>query len=344
MPFDILTAIDTEQRLDFMQNYEVTQPTILDTIFPDEKTQYLKAEYYRLMSGQRLPKVAYVHALDAEARIGTRPSFEKVLTEKLFIKEKLNQTEAIQQAINNGVPNDNSLISYVFDDASRLFDAVIARTKVMKGQILSTGKIAIKENNVDMTLDMGVPTECKVTMTKWSDPTSDILGDIQKMVDIAENNGYVVNKAITSRKMIGYMKQNTAMQAAALGTANVRLLTNQELANLLMQEYGITIDRCDNKFRYESADGTTKTGRYFAENKFTLYEADANGSFGVGLWGVTPEELEYRQYIDKESRSFVTLSQWATPDPVAVWTKASGLFIPVVPKAVGGMVIGTMGE
>lgn len=344
MAFDILNAIDTEEKINFMQNYEVAQPTILDTIFPDEKTDYLKATYYRLMSGQRLPKVAYVHALDAEARIGTRPSFEKVLTEKLFIKEKINQTEAIQEAINNGVPNDDTLIKYVFDDASRLFDAVIARTKVMKGQILSTGKVVIKENNVDMTLDMGVPTECKITMTKWSDAAADIMGDIQKMVDLAEENGYVVNKAITSRKMIGYMKQNTAMQAAVLGATNARLLTNQELANLLMQEYGITIDRCDNKFRYESADGTQKTGRYFAENKFTLYEADANGSFGVGLWGVTPEELEYRQFLTEESRSYVTLTQWATPDPVAVWTKASGLFIPVAPKANGGMVIGTMGE
>ena len=82
----------------------------------------------------------------------------------------------------------------------------------------------------------------------------------------------------------------------------------------------------------------------FKEDVFTLYEADANGSFGTGLWGVTPEELEYRQFIQEENRSFVTLSMWATQDPVAVWTKASGMFIPVAPKANGGIVIGTKGE
>ena len=164
------------------------------------------------------------------------------------------------------------------------------------------------------------------------------------MVAIAEDNGYVVNKALTSLKMINYMRNNTAMQTAVLGAANKRLLTKQELTNLLMQEYGFTIDRCDEKYRYRKADGTLKTGRYFKEDVFTLYEANANGSFGSGLWGATPEELEYRQFIQEENRSFVTLSMWATKDPVAVWTKASGMFVPVAPKANGGIVIGTKGE
>lgn len=88
MPFNILESITQEERLNFSQNFSVKRPGILDTIFPDTKTQYLKAEYYRLMAGQNLPEVAFVHALDSEAEIGTRPGFEKVLTEKLFIKRK----------------------------------------------------------------------------------------------------------------------------------------------------------------------------------------------------------------------------------------------------------------
>ena len=341
MPFNVLETITEEERLNFSQSFDVKRPGILGTIFPDTKTQYLKAEYYRLMAGQRLPEVAFVHALDTEAEIGSRPGFEKVLTEKLFIKRKINQSERLQQAIENGVPDDNNLKKFVFDDAANLFEGVVARANVMKGQFLSTGIVKIKENHVDMSIDYGVTSDAKVTLTDWSKPDADIMGDISKMVAIAEDNGYVVNKALTSLKMINYMRNNTAMQTAVLGAANKRLLTKQELTNLLMQEYGFTIDRCDEKYRYRKADGTLKTGRYFKEDVFTLYEADANGSFGVGLWGVTPEELEYRQFIQKENRSFVTLSMWATPDPVAVWTKASGMFVPVAPKANGGIVIGT---
>lgn len=341
MPFNVLETITEEERLNFSQNFDVKRPGILGTIFPDTKTQYLKAEYYRLMAGQRLPEVAFVHALDTEAEIGSRPGFEKVLTEKLFIKRKINQSERLQQAIENGVPDDNNLKKFVFDDAANLFEGVVARANVMKGQFLSTGIVKIKENHVDMSIDYGVTSDAKVTLTDWSKPDADIMGDIQKMVAIAEDNGYVVNKALTSLKMINYMRNNTAMQTAVLGAANKRLLTKQELTNLLMQEYGFTIDRCDEKYRYRKADGTLKTGRYFKEDVFTLYEANANGSFGSGLWGVTPEELEYRQFIQEENRSFVTLSMWATPDPVAVWTKASGMFVPVAPKANGGIVIGT---
>lgn len=341
MPFNVLETITEEERLNFSQSFDVKRPGILGTIFPDTKTQYLKAEYYRLMAGQRLPEVAFVHALDTEAEIGSRPGFEKVLTEKLFIKRKINQSERLQQAIENGVPDDNNLKKFVFDDAANLFEGVVARANVMKGQFLSTGIVKIKENHVDMSIDYGVTSDAKVTLTDWSKPDADIMGDISKMVSIAEDNGYVVNKALTSLKMINYMRNNTAMQTAVLGAANKRLLTKQELTNLLMQEYGFTIDRCDEKYRYRKADGTLKTGRYFKEDVFTLYEANANGSFGSGLWGVTPEELEYRQFIQEENRSFVTLSMWATPDPVAVWTKASGMFVPVAPKANGGIVIGT---
>lgn len=344
MPFNALESITEEERLNFSQSFDVKRPGILDTIFPDVKTQYLKAEYYRLMSGQRLPEVAFVHALDTEAEIGTRPGFEKVLTEKLFIKRKINQSERLRQAIENGVPDNEALKNFVFDDAANLFESVVARANVMKGQFLSTGAVTVKENHVDMGIDYGVPTTAKVTLTNWATPEADIMGDIQKMVNVAEDNGYVVNKALTSLKMINYMRNNTAMQTAVLGAANKRLLTKQELANLLMQEYAITIDRCDEKFRFRKADGSLKTGRYFKEDVFTLYEADANGSFGTGLWGVTPEELEYRQFIQEENRSFVTLSMWATQDPVAVWTKASGMFVPVAPKANGGIVIGTKGE
>lgn len=341
MPFNVLETITEEERLNFSQSFDVKRPGILGTIFPDTKTQYLKAEYYRLMAGQRLPEVAFVHALDTEAEIGSRPGFEKVLTEKLFIKRKINQSERLQQAIENGVPDDNNLKKFVFDDAANLFEGVVARANVMKGQFLSTGIVKIKENHVDMSIDYGVTSDAKLTLTDWSKPDTDIMGDISKMVAIAEDNGYVVNKALTSLKMINYMRNNTAMQTAVLGAANKRLLTKQELTNLLMQEYGFTIDRCDEKYRYRKADGTLKTGRYFKEDVFTLYEANANGSFGSGLWGVTPEELEYRQFIQEENRSFVTLSMWATPDPVAVWTKASGMFVPVAPKANGGIVIGT---
>ena len=123
-----------------------------------------------------------------------------------------------------------------------------------------------------------------------------------------------------------------------------KILAINKIDKLSMEELDVKFISDQEDVISVEADGTLKTGRYFKEDVFTLYESEANGSFGTGLWGVTPEELEYRQFIQEENRSFVTLSMWATQDPVAVWTKASGMFVPVAPKANGGIVIGTKGE
>ena len=46
---DILTLISDSDRLDFSQNLSVARPAYLgDRIFPDQKTENLKAEYLRL--------------------------------------------------------------------------------------------------------------------------------------------------------------------------------------------------------------------------------------------------------------------------------------------------------
>ena len=37
----------------------------------------------------------------------------------------------------------------------------------------------------------------------------------------------------------------------------------------------------------------------------------------------------------KSAEQFITLTQWTEPDPTAVWSKASGLFVPVLPNPAG---------
>lgn len=341
MAFNLLEAFDAKERLSFSQNFRVQRSTVLDRIFPDVKTEYVEAEYFRLMQGQNLPTTAFVHALDTEAVIGQRPSFEKVLQEKLFIKEKINQSEKLQMLISKGVPNDNSLVNWVLDDMSRLSESVVTRTKVAKGQVMAHGVMQIKENNLNMTIDFGVPGTQKIAFGDWSDATYDIYSDLERAVALLAAQGYTPNRAITAGKNISYMKKNQSLQYAALGRANARLLTNAELANLLLEEFGIIVEKEDDQFAYIKADGTRANSRYFADDKFTIYCADQAGRMGTGLWGPTPEEIEYRQFIEKENRSFVTVSMWATEDPVAKWTKASGMFIPVMPNPYG-VVIGTI--
>lgn len=328
---DILKYITDKDRLDFSQNFAITRNYLGDTVFNDVKTENLEAEYARLADGLSLPTMAQVHAFDTEAAIGTRPTIEVATIEKLLIKEKINQSERLQQYTKRGITSESTLIEYVFDDMSRLAENVKTRTEVAKMEALTTGKMTVKENNLNFVIDYGVPADNRITV-KWSDPEYDMLSDIQKMIDRAKAKGKTVNRCVTSTKIVSYMRKNKGIQTAMYGANGVGTFMALGQINTLMSDmFGFTITINDDMYKYPKADGTYTTARYVDEDKFVLYQAGTNGAFGVGLWGTTPEELSSGAYTAKSADQYITITQWQTPDPVAVWTKASGLFVPVIP-------------
>jgi hypothetical protein len=332
---DILTALTDKDRLDFSQNFNIQRNYDGDREFPDRKTQYLEAEYYRLSDSLQLPTAALVHAFDTEAHIGKRPTAEKVTIEKLLIKEKINQTERVQLLKNKGVTGTESLLQYIFNDAGRLAENVKTRTEVAKMEVLSKGKMTVNENGLDFEVDYGVPADNHFVLN-WDDPDHDILGDIQGMIDYAHSIGKNPVRAKTSSAVLMKIRKNTAIQKAIGGIYMQGVMPGLTQINALMQEmYGFSVVINDAVFAYENADGTKSSARYFDRDTFSLYTVGANGAIGTGLWGVTPEEEAQGPWTAKSARQFITITQWATPDPVAVWTKASGLFIPVLPDPQG---------
>lgn len=335
---DILQLISNRDRLDFSQNLSVKRNYMGDTLFPDEKTQNLEAEYLRLADGLQLPTMAMVHGFDTEAAIGDRPELEKVRIEKLLIKEKINQTERVQMYLQKGVSDESALIGYVYDDMGRLAESVKTRTEVAKMEVIATGKMTVKENNLNFALDYDVP-KSNFKNVDWSNAEADILGDIQEMADAAKALGKTVNRAVTSNKIVALMRKNKGIQTAIYGVNGVgTFVTLAKINDLLTEMFGITIVTNDDMYRYKKASGAMATEYYFPRDKFSLMSVGMGGSVGTGLWGVTPEEAKYGAYDQKSSDQYITITQWATPDPVAVWTKASGLFVPVLPDPAGLMI------
>ena len=332
---DILTAMTDKDRLDFSQNFNIVRSYDGDREFPDRKTQFLEAEYLRLSDSLQLPVAALVHAFDTEAHIGTRPTAEKVTIEKLLIKEKINQTERVQLLEDKGVAEAQSLLRYIFNDAGRLAENVKTRTEVAKMEVIATGKMTVKENGLDFAVDYGVPKDNYFNLG-WDDPAHDILGDIQGIMDYAHSIGKNPTRAKTSSAVLMKIRKNTAIQKAIGGIYREGVMPGLTQINaLMMEEFGFTITANDAVYAYEGADGTKHSARYFDRNTFSLYTVGVNGAIGTGLWGRTPEEKAYGPWTAKSARQFITITQWATPDPVATWTKASGLFIPVLPDPNG---------
>lgn len=330
---NILELISDADRLDFSRNLSVARPAYPgDRIFPDQKTENIKAEYLRLADGATLPVMATVHALDTEAEIGSRPVFDKVTVEKLLIKRKINQTERIKLLTENGVYTDDAIVRYVFDDMRLMADSVKVRTEVAKMEVLSTGKMSISENHVTETIEYGVPTS-NVSFEIDLGVDADIIGQIQAIADAAANNGQTLTEAITSNKILRKLTTNKGIQTLIYGSVGQgTYVTTERIQTLFGQLFGFsTITTDDLRYKVQRADGAEETKRFYPENKITFIATGSSGQFGVGLWGVTPEEETYGPYTGKNNDQYITITQWETPDPVATWTKASGMFIPVLP-------------
>lgn len=335
---NIMNMVTRNDLLDFSQNFVVTRNYLGDSLFPDTKTQNMKAEFYRLSDQRQLPTMAMVHALDSEAHIGQRPTMEKVELEKMLIKEKINQSERVQMWLDNGA-DQNSLVRYIFDDVARLSESVKTRTEVMKIEALCTGKVTVNENKVKLSVDYGVPGANQLSFN-WAAPTYDILSDIQGMMDTAKLSGQTIRTFVTSTKVMAILRKNEGIQTSiysALGKGTY--VSNTMISQLFNDMFGVSIIINDEYYRYENSKGQLVSKRYFDEDKLVAIAPLQDGTFGRGLWGATPEERAQGPWSQKNASQYITSVMWEEPDPVAVWTKSAGLFVPIIPNPQGLYII-----
>lgn len=310
----------------------------IDGLFGDEKTENLVAHWESIASEYQIPMMAQFHGFDTEAKTTFRVPIDSHNIEKGLIKVKINQSERLRALKNRGVVGDEALYNYVLDDGIRLADQVITRTKVAKNELMATGKVSIKENNLDLVVDYGVPAS-QTSLTLNLNAEVDIMAQIQEIIDMASDVGVVINGIMTSRENVTKMRKNAVLQKAINGNIGAgALLTNSALTAFLNEEFGIT-QIVTNDLQYGASASDIDTGRpsitqarYYPKNKITFFATNPGGKMGVGLWG-NPPEVDMGQFypVDGSSISpYVFITQKMEWDPAVLWTKASGLFMPVL--------------
>lgn len=317
---DIMALVSQEDFLEYTSNYDYKTKFLLDSFFPSIKTEKFFIEMERIIENGDLPVVALAHAFDTEARIGDRTSIEKLELEQILIKEKLNQSERIRRYLNHGA-NKDKLVDYIYDDAGNLISRVLARVELMRNQLISTGKVSIDENNFKLTLDYGYKDSHSDNFTGWEDPTHDIIADLNRIKAKASEEGKEITKAITSSKILGYITANKAIND--IFAKALQLPTGDNILRWIYDNFGIQF--AVNDVKYKEKANEKKLHRFFPENVITFIAGE--GTFGNTVYGFTPEE----DAIPNATNSgYVTVSQWDTPDPVATWTKATALVLPVM--------------
>ena len=310
----------------------------IDGLFGDTKTDNLVAEWESIANEYQIPVMAQFHAFDTESQKTFRIPIDTHNVEKGLIKVKINQSERMRALTRAGVQND-AMFDYVINDGIRLADQVFTRSKVAKNELMATGKVTIKENDLNLTVDYGVPeANTAYTLDFSSDAAEDISSQIQAIIDDATSKGVTINGMMTSKASISKLRNNEALQVIIGGaSAKGQLIRRAALDAYLEEEFGIdtiiTNDLTYGKSATIGADGrpVIATARYFPKDKVTFFANNPGGKLGTGLWGNPPEVDDFEIRVGSSGVSpYVYVSQWFEQDPHVLWTKASALFMPVL--------------
>lgn len=333
---NILGFIPQEEWLDM--GFQVSRPSDpIDGLFGDDKTDNLVAAWQSIADEYQIPVMAQFHGFDTEAQTTFRVPVDNHNIEKGLIKVKINQSERMRALTRAGVRNDQ-MYDYVINDGVRLADQVVTRTKVAKNELMATGQVTIKENNLDLTVDYGVPAAHKA-FTINLHKSADIDAAIQAIIDYATDHGITINGMMTSKKNITKMRKNTNLQVAIGGnSAAGALIARSALEAHFEEEFGIS-RIVVNDLTYGASATIGSDGRpditqkrYFPVDKITFFATNPGGRMGIGLWGDPPEvDADQSMRVNTSGQSpYVYISQWMEKDPAVLWTKASGLFMPVL--------------
>ena len=322
--------------------FQISRPNDpLEGLFTDQQTNNLVATYHTLASQYQIPQMAQFHAFDVPAQKSIPAPIDEHNVEKGLIKVKRSTTELLRQLTQRGVNVEAELYNHVMDFASDLSDQVVTRAKVARAELMATGKVTIKENGIDETIDYGVPAaNLSLTLDFGNSATEDIPTQLQTIVDNAADAGVTITGMVTSRGVLTKMRQNADVQKVINGV-NMEgvLVSNAALRAWLDDEYGIgTIITDDLSYSTPYTMGANgrpvvTSKRYFPKNVCTFYGTGNGMRLGAGLWGVPPEEelgSYYEGGVTGSNNPFVYISQWTEKDPAILWTKASALFIPVL--------------
>ncbi|MBR4760777.1 MAG: major capsid protein [Lachnospiraceae bacterium] len=310
----------------------------IDSLFGDDKTDNLVAAWESIAAEYSIPVMAQFHGFDTESLKTFRIPIDTHNIEKGLIKVKINQSERLRALTRAGVQGDQRLYDYVLQDGIRLADQVITRTKVAKNELMATGKVTINENNLALTVDYGVP-ESRTAYTIDLNTEADITSQIQAIVDDALDHGITINGMLTSKKVIAKIRNNARLQTAINGNVGAGAqLSTSAVENYFSDEFGIDTIITNDLTYGESAsigeDGrpVIAQSRYYPQNKITFFATNPGGKLGTGLWGDSPE-ADAAGFYDVGGSTvspYVYIMQWMETDPAVLWTKASGLFMPVL--------------
>lgn len=315
----------------FSRELEFPDLSVLDFVLPPTTVENVEYEVLTA-SGDDVDAAEY-RGYDTEAGIGDREGVQRLRGKipPISRKIRLSEEDTIRlRAEESG--NNEPLIEAVFNDARRMNRAVRARVTLAQGQALTTGKVTLSENGVEGEADYGVPGGHIVTAgASWATTSTSIVGDLRTWSNTyaTTNNGLRPGGMVITDTILGYMQLNDEFRSLLASLSGAPALITRQSVDQVLQAFGLPPITAVIETQIQVAGSATRV--IPADTMFM--HPPAGFPLGQTPYGITAEALKLRSggQIEVEQLSGpIAVVAEIDFDPVATWTKAAAVAIPVL--------------
>lgn len=328
----IYDLVDLGELTGYVRDLEFPE-MVLDGILPNEQAADIA---YKLRRATIERRAATYRAFDTESPIARRGPLSTIEGEIPPLSEKirLGEYDRLRAAADRGDAGARGAIEeIIFDDAKMRAWAVQARIEIARGDVLTDGKFTLTaENGLTLEVDYGVPGGNIVTPgTVWSDTTNSVpltnLKAWQKVWRTA-NSGQNPGVIVTSDDVIANLLLNAQIRSMLVNNGVTPAFATLDQTNTVLQAHGLPpIVQYDGQF----TDAGGSTVYPIPKDRVLMLPGNA-AELGMTLYGTTAEALELvseGRLVRSDAPGIVATIDKRF-DPVSIWTKASGLAIPVL--------------
>lgn len=331
--FDLVTAANIAAY--WIEKNVNEQPMLGETLFPYQREIGIKLDWIKGAKNQ--PVGLRLAAYDTKAIRRDRQGIEEYTTKMPFFKESIYIDEELRQQLNTLLQTNNSaiireVVAKIFEDEIALINASKVTLERMRMELLAAGTITLASNGQAFAYDFGVPASQKSTVqTSWSNPSADIIKDINDIVKAMKAKGTNITKAICNSSVIEDMQKNTAIknQIYVLAGGAISSISAAKALEFVKQETGVTFYSYDNVYVNEDES----VSKYYPDDSVTFIP---DGYLGKTHMGRTPEESDLQTLgTAKVSviNNGVAVATYGMEDPVNVETKVSMVALPSFERA-----------
>lgn len=322
-----LTGYVREAAADFPLNQFILARYLPNRLVPDIEARFLSG-------GEGIMNTATFRSYDTESPIGSRPGITRTTVELPPISRKLRLSEydRLRQRANPEVFIQDGLYS----DAVRLTREIGARMELARGDALVNGSVTLNENGLLVTVPFGRASGNSVTAaTLWSVPASstpvtDLVTWQQAYLNLM---GVAPGSIVMSTIALNNLLQSVSLRPYVANTVGAPSIVSRAALSNVLGAYGlpeITV--------YDAQVNVAGTAtRIIPVNKVLLLPApvadpnDYEGTeLGATMWGATAESSLPEFGLAEGDQPGIVAGVYDTSDPVALWTKAAGIGLPIL--------------